>query len=107
MKNFDNIATLFADEDRLDGDELTVLSITTKPCFSSRLEEWRGDGKTYERAWSFIADRIIEEVVPELECVIDDNYLRVFVHNETERDAVYESIEKHAVEIDEFFGVKH
>lgn len=102
MKTFNAATIIFAIEDTL-YEGLNVLSITNKPCFSHRTKEWR-ETAAYSQAWNFIADRIIEEIKPELECAIDDNYMRVFVHSDSERDNVYELIEKYAAKIDDYFG---
>lgn len=100
MKEFKN-STIYATEDRLD-DETKLISITTRPIFNHRIYEWRND-KSYETAWNFIADQILEQIDKNIECDIDDNYLRVFYNTDEQLNKIYDLIEKNIVKIDDFF----
>ena len=100
IKEFKN-STIYAIEDHLD-DETKLISITTKPIFNYRIYEWRND-KSYENAWNFISDQILEQINKNIECDIDDNYLRVFYNTDKQLNKIYKLIEKNIVKIDDFF----
>ena len=94
--------TTFATEDKLDGEDTTLISITTRPAFAHRMMEWRNDG-SYSNAWNLIADEICKKN-NDIECTIDDNYLRVFYKNEDERNLVYSTIDEIKDKIDDCFA---
>lgn len=93
--------TTFASENALDGDDLIAISITTRPAFSHRMMEWRNDG-SYSKAWNLIADKICEKN-NDIECAIDDTYLRVFYKTEEERKLIYSTIDELKDEIEDCF----
>lgn len=93
--------TTYATEDALDGDDLTVISITTRPAFAHRTMEWRKDG-SYSKAWNMIADTICAKNNA-IECAIDDNYLRVFYKTEEERNLIYSAIDEIKNKIEDCF----
>lgn len=74
--------TTFATEDALDGENLSVISIS--------------------KAWNMIADKICAKN-NDIECVIDDNYLRVFYKTEEERNLIYATIDEIKNKIEDCF----
>ena len=98
MKEFGIVCTR---ENKLDDDELCVLSVTTRPEFKHRMFEWRNTG-AYSQAWNLIADTL-KKLMLNLHCDIDDNYLRVFYKNEKEANAVYTVLELLQSKIDDCF----
>ena len=91
----------FATEDAFDDDDFILISITTRPMFSHRIMEWRNDG-SYSKAWNMIADKICDKN-NDIECTIDDNYLRIFYTTVKERNLIYSTIDEIKDEIDDCF----
>lgn len=98
MKEFGTICTR---ENKLDGEEIFVLSVTTRLELKHRTFEWRKTN-AYSQAWNLIADTL-KKLMLNLHCDIDDNYLRVFYRNEKELTAVYTVIELLQNQIDDCF----
>ena len=83
-----NIGTFATDGEinKLDGEKTYVVSLTTRPAFSGYVDKWRKDG-TYSKAWNLIADTM-DKLLMNLECAIDDNYLRIFFETQKELTAI-------------------